>query len=70
MLPEQKLNSAITLVEKTLGIHSGVDVILEDHQGSNITRVQLRNNLRERPTPQLSYRILNNSDSISSTCDG
>jgi hypothetical protein len=45
MLPETKLNSAQALVDRTLGIYNGVDIILKDHQSSNICRVHLTKNL-------------------------
>ena len=47
MLPETKLNSSVALVDKTLGMYSGVDIIMKGHLGSDICRGQLTRNLRE-----------------------
>lgn len=46
LLPESKLSATAALVDKVLGIYNGVDIILQDHQSSNICRVQLTKNLR------------------------
>ncbi|MCJ1314162.1 hypothetical protein MMC25_007842 [Agyrium rufum] len=45
MLPEDKLNSAAALVDRTLGVYNGVDIILDGHLSSNVSRVQLTKNL-------------------------
>ena len=55
MLPEDKLNSAAALVDRTLGTYNGVDVILRDHLSSNVCRIQLTKNLREN---ELSVRVM------------
>ena len=48
MLPESKLSHSAALVQKHLGTYSGVDTILENHQHSDVCRVQLTQNLREQ----------------------
>jgi hypothetical protein len=47
MLPESNLSHSAALVEKWLGYYSGVDVILQNHQHSDVCRVQLTQKLRE-----------------------
>ena len=46
MLPESKLSHSLSLVEKHLGYYSGVDVILQSRQHSDVCRLQLTQNLR------------------------
>ena len=46
ILPEHKINSNAALIASTLGIYHEADIILKDHQVSNICRVQLTKNLR------------------------
>ena len=46
MMAETKLSHSAALVEKHLGFYSGVDIILESHQHSDVCRVQLTQNLR------------------------
>ena len=47
MLPESKLSSSAALVDETLGMYSGVDIIMKGHLSSDICRGQLTRNLRE-----------------------
>ena len=47
LLPEDKLNSAAALVDRTLGTYNGVDIILQGHLSSNVSRVQLTKSLRK-----------------------
>lgn len=50
MLPESKLSHSAALVNKWLGYYSGLDVILQNRQHSDVCRVQLTQNLSKPST--------------------